>query len=681
MDLNTKKLGLATAAVLAVNSAKAGDGSGGGGPIKGHAADGNWNQVIQPAEPLKDTFENDPKNFTKYKPAIFYNASGDKFSVAPGFMIAGGVITASLGSLSGPKTRRKFIKIGTFGTLAGLILTGAQSCRQNDLNPIIEPDENNPKDINHYLKEENPVTIEPLTYDASQYQHEKSETYPPDGVVDGFVSNSSEKWNLNRTKVKIEFNNPIEIKNYDPANPLNSIKYVNFVSPMDNYLKNNGKVYPAFMVENLKVEENGTTLSFVVNAPVTKGAKFNIGNNVINVLETDPGTNEVKPIKLKMDHTINITDKISDDDLATKVLTPGQGILVGREFKPENISLLRPESYNGAPNNIVAPGTEEGTESAIRADLEGYLNKRADAGLLGNYTVADLLQDFDQESSKVVVPSPKLRAALIAHAGGLGDAIYQHVFKEPYGQTKPITSIKFEDPQNGLSAKSSHTPTSWTIKIAPNQKSADFRELKSLLFHEFLHDDIDDVPGTARQEEKIISYLESLDHLNEIAFSREYENVKGNSAWYKQPHVTNLTENSMLLLMFNSGKFNHDGSFYSENTLGQPSLPNPGFFHADGVQKVLPDSVNGIYESKFNNKSFDDFMENQLLPSVTTPGETPGGALLCDVIKRATGNMVNTSQVGFNQQTAKWLDTFTFVKPENLKSAWQGLEFKSSYIA
>lgn len=166
-------------------------------------------------------------------------------------------------------------------------------------------------------------------------------------------------------------------------------------------------------------------------------------------------------------------------------------------FEPTDTSLFLPEVYSDAPPTQPASSgpTDEAT---LRQKLSDLLNQRFPGS---PKTVNQALAIFDSQSTKAIVPDPRLRAALVALKGTAGEAAIAGTLDGTYN------TVRFGVPCCDAIAQVI-PQTDGTLHIVFNEKYEfeDFRLMASVMAHEALHQD----PTVSNKEELTAYAIEFL---------------------------------------------------------------------------------------------------------------------------------------------------------------------------
>lgn len=98
-------------------------------------------------------------------------------------------------------------------------------------------------------------------------------------------------------------------------------------------------------------------------------------------------------------------------------------------FPPTDVSLFAQDTYPNGPAMVPA-GQTANDEATLRKQLKALLVKRFGTG---STQVGQGLAKFDAASTKKIVPHPRLRAALVALKGTVGDAVINGALNGTYG--------------------------------------------------------------------------------------------------------------------------------------------------------------------------------------------------------------------------------------------------------
>jgi hypothetical protein len=170
-------------------------------------------------------------------------------------------------------------------------------------------------------------------------------------------------------------------------------------------------------------------------------------------------------------------------------------------FPPTDVSLFVPELYSEAPPTVPASQNPSG-KNAMRKQLTKLLEKRFGAS---SQQASDGLSLYDAASTKEIVPSPRLRAALVALKGTVGEpainGALDGTYSKVYFGTLPCTCDPF--------AEVVFPPGSTKPEIIFNQRYhyEDFRHLAPTMAHELLHRDF---AQNSNKEELVNDSFESL---------------------------------------------------------------------------------------------------------------------------------------------------------------------------
>jgi hypothetical protein len=99
-------------------------------------------------------------------------------------------------------------------------------------------------------------------------------------------------------------------------------------------------------------------------------------------------------------------------------------------FPPADVDLFAPQVYSEAPP-LVPAGQTANDETTLRKQLKALLIKRFGSG---STQVSQGLAKYDAASTKAVVPSPRLRAALVSLKGTVGEPAINGVLDGTYSR-------------------------------------------------------------------------------------------------------------------------------------------------------------------------------------------------------------------------------------------------------
>jgi hypothetical protein len=170
-------------------------------------------------------------------------------------------------------------------------------------------------------------------------------------------------------------------------------------------------------------------------------------------------------------------------------------------FPPTDVSLFEPDVYSSAPPMVPAAQNPSG-ETVMRNKLKALLEKRFG---VGTTQVSEGLATYDSASTKTIVPSPRLRAALVSLKGTVGepaingalDGTYSKIY---FGTPRPCPC----DPVEQVFLPSGSTK----LKVVFNKKYQyeDFRILAPDMAHTVLHRDL--LGG--KKEGAVLAAIQSL---------------------------------------------------------------------------------------------------------------------------------------------------------------------------
>lgn len=194
------------------------------------------------------------------------------------------------------------------------------------------------------------------------------------------------------------------------------------------------------------------------------------------------------------EHGDNTTDVPSGTDTHHRIasgvrrssLGYGAGTLKQPPFPPTDVSLFTPDVYSEAPHMVPAAQNPSG-ETVMRNKLKALLEKRFG---VGTTQVSEGLATFDSASTKAIVPSARLRAALVSLKGTVGEPAIDGALDGTYGKIyfgtpRPCPCVR--DPVGQVFLPSGSTK----LAIVFNEKYQyeDFRILAPDMAHNVLHRD------------------------------------------------------------------------------------------------------------------------------------------------------------------------------------------------
>ncbi len=270
--------------------------------------------------------------------------------------------------------------------------------------------------------------------------------------------------------------------------------------------------------------------------------------------------------------------------------TPTQ-ILQRPPFPPTDVSLFDPGLYPGGPAMVPAAQNPSG-EMAMRDKLKALLVKRFGSG---SKQVSQGLAKYDAAATKEIVSSPRLRAALVALKGTIGEPAINGVLTK-FGQ------VRFGDTINNAIAQSEPPPLGSGDKkfITFNKRYQyeDIRLIASTLVHEALHQDL-----TNSNKEELVN--NSIDTLAHAQFVLESPSLATSGTELAR------SNNSEILARLNTrdanGKlrlFTSQGNIFPESNIFVPYIAAPF--------EPLGDSTPG-------NATLKGVVRNVVGPSVTLP--------------------------------------------------------------
>lgn len=183
---------------------------------------------------------------------------------------------------------------------------------------------------------------------------------------------------------------------------------------------------------------------------------------------------------------------------AASALT-AQDTLKQPPFPPTDVSLFDPGVYPDGPA-LVPAGPTANDEATLRGQLRSLLVKRFGSG---STQVSQGLAKFDAASTKAIVPHPRLRAALVALKGTVGDAAINGTLNGTYG------SVSFGLLPEGIGGQVQPPPpgsTKAVIVINEKYRCENIRLLAPVLAHEALHRE----PAVTNKEELIAASIQAL---------------------------------------------------------------------------------------------------------------------------------------------------------------------------
>ncbi len=171
-------------------------------------------------------------------------------------------------------------------------------------------------------------------------------------------------------------------------------------------------------------------------------------------------------------------------------------------FPPTDVGLFDPGIYSEASPLVPATQNPSG-ETAMRNKLKSLLEKRFG---VGSTQVSEGLATYDAASTKSIVPSARLRAALVSLKGTVGEPAITGALDGTYGKVyfgtpRPCGGC---DPVAQVFLPSGSTK----LEIVFNEKYRyeDFRLLAPVMAHEILHRDL--LGG--KKEGAVIASIQSL---------------------------------------------------------------------------------------------------------------------------------------------------------------------------
>lgn len=185
---------------------------------------------------------------------------------------------------------------------------------------------------------------------------------------------------------------------------------------------------------------------------------------------------------------------------AASALTPAE-TLKQPPFPPTDVSLFEPAVYPAGPP-LVPAGQTANDEATLRTQLRALLVKRFGSG---NTQISQGLAKFDAASTKAIVPHPRLRAALVALKGTVGEPATNGALNGTYGK------VRFGTPLNSSAIAQVFVPSGSTkLEIVFNDRYQYERIglLASTMAHEVLHRDT----KNSNKEELISHSIDSLVH-------------------------------------------------------------------------------------------------------------------------------------------------------------------------
>lgn len=297
----------------------------------------------------------------------------------------------------------------------------------------------------------------------------------------------------------------------------------------------------------------------LVQTPVTSAYVEDDSNLVLNVMRHIPAGSSISiPAGALQDANGNPLDAM--ELVIASERETFKATLAFRPFQPTDINLMGrgpyPDSAEYELRNTAV------TEQEARAALDAFL-----ARMLDSSTRAPLLERFDAAETKVIIPDPNLRAALLALAPTAFNGAISTILTNENASGKPYSSVTFGEPgefqEGGFARADADGEGGRKITFHPRLRGEPFQALAVTLAHEALHQS--ERPGLS--EEIAGNYIDTLAWSEMLQREPELAQVNTELVRYSNMH---------LMALLNSG---------------QRGAPLPGIDPAPNIPFVYPNAV------------------------------------------------------------------------------------------
>jgi len=273
-----------------------------------------------------------------------------------------------------------------------------------------------------------------------------------------------------------------------------------------------------------------------------------------------------------------------------------------------------------APAEILAPDEADRDQAAMRAELDGHLQRRGSNAEIR----AKALERYDAMPVDTI-PSPKMRAALAALTGTFADSAVDYLLTDKNCTGKPAALIAFQEPPEapGLLGRSTFTQDRRrVISLNPITEGDRLEHVMALLAHEAIHCDRDD----GRFEEVAATALDTFLYMQLLAVDPTL--VQSNTPLARDLNVD-------VVALINSGRAVPE----SVGVLPSPSV-NQAVPGSTARAESFGDLVIAAYESIEQNESREEPLAKAYVAVLAASANMPAGnafdlAYLDEVLGRA----------------------------------------------
>jgi hypothetical protein len=243
-------------------------------------------------------------------------------------------------------------------------------------------------------------------------------------------------------------------------------------------------------------------------------------------------------------------DVVIDDSSPQRNLPRGENkerfTLAQRSFTPFDYSFFSNARYPGQGVAAQILNTQ-GTNTAIRAQLDAFLQKKVDAGTITSTKKNDGMARYDNSTTTAIIPDPALRAGLISLLGTVSEPAIEHYLGNQNATGRPATVVSFDNGQFSSSARIAETTKNaagrFKTILGEDYKGEPFQALGAVLAHETTHVSSDSI--NSQDEEVIANMIETM------TYAQQFDLEPGIG---RTGSVLITRMNYRLLLLLNSGK-------------------------------------------------------------------------------------------------------------------------------
>jgi len=301
-------------------------------------------------------------------------------------------------------------------------------------------------------------------------------------------------------------------------------------------------------------------------------------------------------------------------------IDPGIASFNFRSFIPTDLNLFSKKNYPASKS--IAKLANIKSEQDVLADLELFLSKKVTLGLIDEFQKNAALEKFSDASSKRIIASAQLRAALLSLLGTVSEHAVTAILDGENQTGQSYRKVGFiADLSSHIIAKGRLQAGQLSILFNEQFATEPFPVLSAWMAHEVFHQDL----YLGQHEEVLASVADVVTYMQQIL-------VAPDISQYNSDLVRR--NNTRMLALLNSGT-------PEITTLGVKSAQLTGM------------SVNVLPRSLLKQKSFESYIRNiySYRPLTATPGNASLNNFLLKLMK-----VPNDIHFDFTEATIDYID-------------------------